>query len=127
VICKVSYFISLKAQVYGINSQVDALAERLSELPKELSAAPIYKQLKGLEDRKLETQNQLELLMISDLKVDYRANLKDFTAFSSGLRAVWATTNSEIKSKIIQRLVHKIEVGEDLVVVHFNVGKRNFG
>jgi hypothetical protein len=127
VICKVSYFISLKAQVYGINSQVDALAERLSELPKELSAAPIYKQLKGLEDRKLETQNQLELLMISDLKVDYRANLKDFTAFSSSLRAVWATTNSEIKSKIIQRLVHKIEVGEDLVVVHFNVGKRNFG
>lgn len=39
---------SLKAQIYGINSQIDALAERLSELPKELSAAPIYKQTKGV-------------------------------------------------------------------------------
>ena len=118
---------SLKAQVYGINSQIDALTERLSELPKELSAAPIYKQMKGLEERKLETENQLELLMLSDLEIDYRANLKDFTAFSNSLREVWLTAGPKIKSRIIQRLVYKVEVGEDSVVVHFNVDKRNLG
>ncbi len=118
---------SLKAQIYGINSQIDALAERLSELPKELSADPIYKQMKGLEDRKLETGNQLELLMLSDLRVDYRTNLKDFTAFSTSLREVWPMACSEVKSKIIQRLVHKVEVGEESVAIHFNVDKRNLG
>lgn len=118
---------SLKAQIYGINSQIDALAERLSELPKELSAAPIYKQMKGLEDRKLETENQFEVLMLSDLEIDYKSNLKDFTAFSTSLREVWLTATPEVRSKIIQRLIHKIEVGEDSVVVHFNVDKRNLG
>ncbi len=93
---------SLKAQIYGINSQIDALAERLSELPKELSTTPIYKQMKNLEERKLETENQLEILMLSDLEVDYRANLKDYTAFSTSLRELWLTAATEIKSKIIQ-------------------------
>lgn len=118
---------SLKAQIYGIKSQIDALAERLSELPKELSAAPIYKQMKGLEERKLETENQLEVLILNDLKIDCRANLKDFTAFTSSLREIWSTTSSEVKSKVIQRLIHKVKVGDDSVVIHYNVDKRNLG
>lgn len=44
---------SLKAQIYGFNSQIDALAERLSELPKEVTAAPIYKQWRILKREKV--------------------------------------------------------------------------
>ena len=35
----------LKAQVYGFSSQLEALAERLSQLPKSVSAVPIFKQM----------------------------------------------------------------------------------
>lgn len=51
---------SLKAQIYGFNSQIDALAERLSELPKEVSASPIYKQMGNLEKRKSEAVELLD-------------------------------------------------------------------
>lgn len=39
----------LKAKLYGVSSQLDALAERLSMLPKTVSATPIFKQMEKLE------------------------------------------------------------------------------
>ena len=51
---------ALKAKIYGIHSQLDALAERLSELPKSVSAVPIYKQMEVLESRKKEHERALK-------------------------------------------------------------------
>ncbi|MFG1485612.1 recombinase family protein [Halobacteriovorax sp. RZ-1] len=117
---------SLKAQIYGFNSQIDALAERLSELPKEVSATPIYKQMGNLEKRKSDAVELLDRL--SDVpEMDFLVNLNDYQSFISDLRELWLNAKSATKSKIIQRLIHKIEVGVDSVVVHYNVDKRNLG
>ncbi len=117
---------SLKAQIYGFNSQIDALAERLSELPKEVTAAPIYKQMANLEKRKTEA---LELLdKLSDASdSDFLVSLNDYQSFVRDLRELWISANSATKSKIIQRLIHRVEVGVDSVVIHYNVDKRNLG
>lgn len=117
---------SLKAQIYGFNSQIDALAERLSELPKEVTAAPIYKQMATLDKRKSEA---LELLdRLSDApESDFLVSLNDYQSFVNDLRELWFNANSATKSKITQRLIHKVEVGVDSVVVHYNVDKRNLG
>lgn len=70
---------SLKAQIYGFNSQIDALAKRLFELPKEVTAAPIYKQMGNIEKRKSET---LELLdELSDApETNFLVDLNDYPA-----------------------------------------------
>ena len=115
---------SIKAQIYGINSQIDALTERLAELPKELSASSIYKQMKTLEDRKLELSEKLEKLTKSS-QADYIAKLNEYDEFVQSLRKLWMTASSDMKSRIIKRLIHKIEVGVDSVVIHYNVDKRN--
>ena len=39
----------LKAKLYGINSQLDALAERIAVLPVTVSPAPLFKQMEKLE------------------------------------------------------------------------------
>lgn len=117
---------SLKAQVHGFNSQINALAERLSELPKEVTAAPIYKQMTILEKRKEEALEQLDKLA-DEPRMDFLAKLGDYQGFVADLRKLWLEANSEVKSKIIQRLIHKVEVGVDSVVVHYNVDKRNLG
>ncbi len=39
----------LKAKTSGVSSQIEALSERLAELPKGISATPIYKQLERLQ------------------------------------------------------------------------------
>lgn len=117
---------SLKAEIYGFNSQIDALAERLSELPKEVTATPIYKQMGNLEKRKAEAVELLDKLSDAP-ETDFLVNLNNYQSFVSDLRELWLNANSATKSKIIQRLIHKIEVGVDSVVVHYNVDKRNLG
>ncbi len=49
----------LKAKISGLNSQIDALSERLAELPKAVSAAPIYKQMERLQTVKAEQEKAL--------------------------------------------------------------------
>ena len=115
---------SIKAQIYGINSQVDALTERLAELPKELSASSIYKQMNTLEDRKLELANKLEKVVNSS-HTDFIAGLKEYNDFVKNIRKLWLTASSDLKSRIIKRLIHKVEVGTNSVVIHYNVDKRN--
>lgn len=115
---------SLKAQIYGFNSQIDALAERLSELPKEVTAAPIYKQMANLEKRKGEVLELLDRHSEAP-EADFLVSHNDYQSFVSGLRELWFNANPATKSKIIQRLIHKVEVGVDSVVVHYNVDKRN--
>jgi len=97
---------SIKAQLYGINSQIDALTERLAELPKELSASSIYKQMKTLEDRKLELSDKLEKLSNSN-QTDYIAKFNEYAEFVQSLRKLWMTASSDMKSRIIKRLIHK--------------------
>ena len=116
---------SIKAQIYGINSQIDALTERLAELPKELSASSIFKQMKTLEDRKQELSDKLEKLSNSS-QTDYIAKFNEYDNFVQSLRKLWMTASSDMKSRIIKRLIHKVEVGADSVVIHYNVDKRLF-
>lgn len=49
----------LKAKLYGVNSQIDALAERLSQIPKNVSATPIFKQMEKLEAIKNEIMDAI--------------------------------------------------------------------
>jgi site-specific DNA recombinase len=118
---------SLKSKLYGISSQVDALVERLSELPKGVSARPIYKQMKSLEERKSLIESNLEQMLVEDNKTDYTVNLDEYSKFIKSFRKSFFVASPEVKSKIIQRLVHKIEVGDKSVVLHYNVDKRNLG
>ncbi len=49
----------LKANLYGVNSQLDALAERIAILPVAVSPAPLFKQMEKLEAVKKDLQDRL--------------------------------------------------------------------
>jgi hypothetical protein len=53
--------------------------------------------------------------------------LDEYSKFIKSFRKSFFVASPEVKSKIIQRLVHKIEVGDKSVVLHYNVDKRNLG
>jgi hypothetical protein len=57
----------LKNKTYSINSQVEALTLRLAELPKEVSAAPICKQMEKLEIDKRELDEKILKLKDAEL------------------------------------------------------------
>lgn len=111
-----------QSKIYGIHSQLDAMAERLSELPKSVSAAPIFKQMEILEQRKAELKKELKALENEDF-VQKPASLESFDRFRESLKSVFKSSDPKIKSQVIEKLIHKVEVGVDSVKVHYYVGK----
>ena len=83
--------------------------------------------MKKHEDNKQQAEELIEETHLNDVSVDYRAGLKDYSAFLVDLKKVWLTGGSEVKSRIIQRLIHRIEIDDNFVSVHYNIDKRNMG
>lgn len=118
----------LKAKVMGLQSQLEALAERLSELPKSVSATPIYKQMERLESLLKEHQEQLAKIKESSRSSKDRvASLETFEAFASNYKKfVHQEMNPDQQKQAIQKFIHKVEVGIDTVKVHFIVDEDHY-
>ncbi len=70
----------LKAKSYGLNSQLDALAERIAILPKELSPVPLFNQMEKIQKAKVEVEQKL--LSLKDVNLDERlVNLSTIKKF----------------------------------------------
>lgn len=101
---------------------MDALAERLSKLPKSVSPKSIFKQMEKIEARRKEAETLLSTLKESQRHVFRKpAELEDFLKFTEKLKEIFIHGNAQIKEKIIKRLIHKIEVNPDEVTLHIIV------
>ena len=115
----------LKTQIYGFSSQLDGLAERLSQLPKSVSAAPIFKQMERIEDAKTKAQKRLEEVKKHNHISLPPIEIKSYTAFVDSLKGLIAGGDPEVKSKIIKRLIHRIEVLDKEVKIFYNVDENS--
>lgn len=116
--------LSLKSKISGMNSQLEALAERLSELPKSVSATPIFKQMEKLTEANKLYEKQLRALresgeMIQEKPIEF----KHYKSLLESLRGFWMIGDSETRSKIIQWLIYKIEVNRDSVTIHYQLSE----
>lgn len=118
----------LKAKIYGVSSQLDGLAERLSELPKSVSAAPIYKQMERLEEIKSSHESELQALRSTGrTSLDRVVDLSKFEEFSAHYRKL---VTKEIEPnelrQMIKKFIHKVEVGTETVKIHWIVDDEHF-
>ena len=51
------------------------------------------------------------------------ASLKDYDRFREGLKKLFLSSDPKIKAQVIEKMVHKVEVGIDSVKVHYFVGQ----
>jgi len=113
----------LKAKLYGVSSQLDALAERLSMLPKTASATPIFKQMEKLELVKKEIEEGLS--KIKDLNIDERLvpieTFEKLTEFAS--LAIKNNPDFNIKRNLLQKFIHRVEIGVDSIKIYWNLDK----
>ncbi len=114
----------LKNKIYSINAQVESLTLRLAELPKEVSAAPIYKQMEKLEgDKKL---LELQILKLRDEELDRELPTDGMTYDKlldvfRNLKESGLTTAK--KQRIITILVERIEIFPDRLEIHYGLGR----
>ena len=116
-----------KAKIFGINSQIEGLAERLAELPKTVSAAPIYKQMERLEEIRRENQEALvNLRTTGRTSLDRIVSLEKFEDFASHYQKYLREATVTEQKQMLQKFIRKVEVGVDSVKIHWIVDQDHF-
>ncbi|MCB0368632.1 MAG: recombinase family protein, partial [Bdellovibrionales bacterium] len=116
----------LKAKISGMNSQLDSLAERLSEIPKSVAATPIFKQMAKITEQKELYVKQLEAYKKQGIELDNKPiEFKHYQELLKTLKEFWLNGDAETKSKIIQWLIHRIDVGKESVTLHYQLIEKN--
>lgn len=117
----------LKAKISGLNSQLDALTERLSMLPKAVSPAPFFKQMEKIELLKVEMEEKLlnENKATSDSSQRF-VKPDTLERFSDHWKRFLANANEEMQKKIIHKFVRKIEIGKNEITIHWLVDEDHY-
>ena len=113
----------LKAKLYGLNSQLDSLAERIAILPKAVSPGPLFKQMEKIENYKNEIEEQL--LSVREINLDEKlVSLETFSDFRQIVKeSLSENTDMNIRKMILQKFIKRVEIGPDSVKIHWNVDK----
>ena len=120
----------IKQRIYGYNSQCDALTERLSQLPKNLPATAIFKQMQKIEELRVEEEKKLRLMEMEEGAPDTPVESETYQSFLDGIRAIakaGTELSGEVKLRIIQSLIYKIEIIPGTFKLHFHVGSAYVG
>ena len=114
----------LKNKTYTINAQTDALTLRLAELPKEVSAAPIYKQMEKLETEKREHEEKILKLKDEELEKEIPTDAITYGKLLEVLRDLKASgLTTAKKQKIVTSLIEKIEIFPEKLEIHYGLGR----
>jgi hypothetical protein len=116
----------LKAKLYGINSQIDGLAERIAILPREVSPVPLFKQMEKLEVAKKELEERL--LKVKDLNLSERlVNIETFERFAEiASKTLKENPDFNLKRNLIQKFIRRVEIGVDSVKIYWNLDQEFF-
>lgn len=116
----------LTDKIKGHDSQLEALAERMAILPKNVSPVHLFKQMEKIEAAKRNLQD--ELLRIEDEDYENRlAPLETINAFRSYVKGhVLENPDFNVRRRILQRLIRKVEIGEDRLRLHWNLDKHHY-
>jgi site-specific DNA recombinase len=117
----------LQTKVVGIEGQIEALAEHLANIPKGVSPGPIFSQMQKLEALKKEVEGQRRELEDSGEISEMPVELKTYQAFLTALETRLSHQADDVfKQKVVQRLIHKIELLPDGFRIHWFAGDSRF-
>ena len=112
----------LKNKVYQLQGRMNALTERLSELPVEMDAAPIYQQMQKIAETKKEFEEKILLVKKQNMDFEMPVELSDYQKFIEMLQQdVLKAFTPQLKQKILCKLVEKVELLPEGMRIHFVV------
>ncbi len=116
----------LKTKSYGLNSQLDALAERIAMLPATVSAVPLFKQMEKLEAAKKDVEERL--LMVKEINLSERlVSIETFDQFAEiAKKTLQDNPDFNIKRSILQKFIHRVEIGIDSMKIYWILDQELF-
>lgn len=116
----------LKTKLVGFSTQLEALAERIAMLPKTVSPVPLFNQMEKIELQKAEVEEKY--LKVKDQNIEARLvpmeSLQEFAIFARS--TLKKTSDFLLKRRIMQKCIHKIEIGVDSIKIYWNLDKDHF-
>lgn len=106
----------------ALTKQLEALAEHLAKIPKDMDPTPIFEQMRKIEKDKKDLKEQMESFKEA-LSEKKPMAFKDYRSFLEGIGKLLKTNNSpELRRKVCERLIHKIELMPEGFIIHFYMG-----
>lgn len=116
----------LKSKLYGLNSQLEALAERLAILPSTVSPTHLFKQMEKVEAAKKEVEEKLLRIGSSDLNQRI-VGLDTFSDFAQIVKkTLLENSDMNFRKMLLQKFIHRIEVGVDKVKIYWNLDRDHY-
>ncbi len=117
----------LREKSVAFDRQLEALAEHLTKLPMDVSPQPVFNQMQKIEKLKKEVGKEIDALGEKEIKnqppIDFD-NYKDFLRkFKKSLKG---EDGPEVKRKIAEKLIHKIELLPEGFKLHFYMRAGHF-
>ena len=111
-----------------MNSQIEALSERILELPKGVSAEPLDRQLGKLQSLQKDHEEHLLKLKQNGKSSPNRMVATDtFEEFSRQYKKMIAKDLNDLEKKqMVQKFVKKVEVGVKNFKIHFIVDEQHY-
>ena len=119
----------LEASATKIEAQIEALAERIAELPKGIDPKSLYKQLERLQANKETIATDLATLTSqTSAATDKIISLENLEAFTNGLREQLeqGDTNPELQATVIRKIVERIELRPEGYEISFHIGQNHY-
>ncbi|MBX9769158.1 MAG: recombinase family protein, partial [Bdellovibrionales bacterium] len=114
----------IQGKIHSISSQIDALAERIAQLPKTISAEPFYKQMEKLQASKTGEEEKLRAVQGEGGPLDAPSEIASYQAFLEGIRRLsQEPMQQELRAQITSMLIQKVEIFPNTFRLHFLVGK----
>jgi site-specific DNA recombinase len=120
---------TLKREVSSLTLQLASLSERLAKAPAGVPLDGIYTTMQQLGEKRDKSQEELDhVLRSSTIGSEMPVELSDYQKFLEAMKLIWLDpqSSSELKQKVIKKLVAKIEVDVDKVEVEFVAEKNHF-
>ena len=113
----------MTGQIEKIDSKIDALIARLSELPKNIPAKTLYQEIERLQKEKTNYEEKSITIVQSRGTREEPITPVDYKAFLVRLmKLVKGNPSFETKKAIVEALLHRVEIHESGFRLGFYVG-----
>lgn len=105
---------------------MDALAERIAILPREVSPVPLFKQMEKLETAKKELEERL--LKVKDLNLSERlVCIETFEQFAQiASKTLKENPDFNLKRSLLQKFIYRVEIGVETIKIYWNLDQEFF-
>ena len=110
----------LRAKCQSIDLQIEAVTERIGQLPKEIDAKVFFEQIMKLQKAKAEIERQI-VISAADGRTEKVITFDHFEAFRNKLVGMLKGSDPNVMAAICRRVIDRIEINASQELIQYTI------